>query len=132
MQILLGGSKRKPENTHTLKKNIKSTMAQPTANDFRVLACEMLNINPNRVAREVEKAITAFFGTGVDIMEDIWNRIDPIANVHKDSKPKHLLWAMLFLYHYHTEQVNCRIVGYCCSCIGSISSSCSSRSHYSN
>ena len=86
-------------------------MAAITAEDFRILACQMLNVNPNRVPREVVKAITGFFGTSVEVMADIWNRIDPIQNVHTDSEPKHLLWALLFLYHYNTEKVNCKIVG---------------------
>ena len=87
------------------------TMAPITAETFRLVACEMLFMDPNSSAREQAREFTEFFGTSYDVCEDVWRRINPTENVHPNAKPKHLLWALLFLFNYCTEKINCKLVG---------------------
>lgn len=49
----------------------------------------------------------AFFGISPKLCEIIWCQIE---DKPFGSKPKHLLWSMLFLKTYSTESINAAIV----------------------
>ena len=55
--------------------------------------------------------IRAFFGAPLVVIVDLWNRIGPVKRQTLDAKPKHLLWALVFLHVYSTEEIHCRIIG---------------------
>lgn len=80
-----------------------------TAESMAVVARETLEKTHNS-AKEEDKMFRRFFGAPIAIVADIWNRLD--GNIEKSSKPKHLLWALVFLKVYSTEDVHCRIVGW--------------------
>ena len=50
------------------------------------------------------------FGTRPDIVSSIWARIKLKDSMPKNAMPHHLLWALLFLKVYATEQVLCGMV----------------------
>ena len=53
----------------------------------------------------------AVFGVHWNVCEKVWNLLDDHGCYQKQRKPEHLLWAMLFLKSYGSEQVNSLIVG---------------------
>lgn len=64
-----------------------------------------------RWKKEVElQKFRSFFGCSSVVATDIWNRIHD--RLKQRTLPKHLLWALLFLKHYGTEEVNVRMVGW--------------------
>jgi DDE superfamily endonuclease len=71
-------------------------------------------LNKVFVADKENKVFRGFFGAPVEVVADIWNRILPL--IHDEykasAKPKHLLWALVFIKIYSTEEVHCRIVGW--------------------
>ena len=46
------------------------------------------------------------FGTDANICSIIWSKIDPINKVSAASRPIHLLWGLLFIKQYNSENVN--------------------------
>ena len=71
----------------------------------------MLGINHARVDSEKLKEYASMFGVSPPVVAEVWDRINPVANVHQQSEHKHLLWAMLFLKKFHDELSLCKIVG---------------------
>jgi hypothetical protein len=53
----------------------------------------------------------AFFGTWPCICTELWNRISPLKTIHPKSITLHLLWALLLMCCYATEDVNACITG---------------------
>jgi hypothetical protein len=51
------------------------------------------------------------FGASIGVVLDIWNRVEPILD-QRGAEPKHLLWALVFLKVYSTEEIHCSIVGW--------------------
>ena len=82
-----------------------------TADEFKAIANEVLRKNPNRTDKEQERTWDEYFGTSSVVAAELWNNINPTITVDPKSKPKHLLWALLFLKQYATESVHCSIVG---------------------
>lgn len=76
------------------------------------VARETLGIadNKKRVLGAEDKTFRGFFGAPIAVIANIWNRIEP--NLEDAAKPKHLLWSLVFLKIYATEDVHCRIVGW--------------------
>ena len=58
-----------------------------------------------------DRKIREFFGAPLVVIVDLWNRIGPVKRQTLDAKPKHLLWALVFLHVYSTEEIHCRIIG---------------------
>lgn len=51
-----------------------------------------------------------FFGAPTHIIVDIWNEMRD--DLQSGALPKHLLWGLLLMKVYSTEEVHCRIVGW--------------------
>ena len=51
------------------------------------------------------------FGAPSRVVAELWNRIEPTVD-EPGAHPKHLLWALVFLKVYSTEEVHCAIVGW--------------------
>ena len=51
----------------------------------------------------------SFFGASGCVIAEIWNQIKE--TIKDGTEPKHLLWALIFLKVYSTEEVHCAIVG---------------------
>ena len=82
-----------------------------SANRFKDVANQVLRTNPNRTNKSQLKTFVGKFGTTPDVAAELWLAMNPVAKLHPKSEPKHLLWALLFLFHYDTESNNCAIVG---------------------
>jgi hypothetical protein len=52
----------------------------------------------------------SFFGCSTVTAADLWNRIE--SRLKNRSLPKHLLWSLVFLKTYATEEVHCRMVNW--------------------
>lgn len=74
---------------------------------------DTLQFPANRRWKEgtVERKVRAFFGANIDVITQLWNQIDN-GNLDRLASPKHLLWALIFLKLYDSEDVHCRIVGW--------------------
>lgn len=62
--------------------------------------------------REQDRVIRGFFGVPIPVITDVWNKIESTIDFSGGALPKHLLWAMLFLKLYSTEEVHCALVGW--------------------
>ena len=51
------------------------------------------------------------FGASSEIVADLWNRIETSID-EAGAEPKHLLWALVFMKVYSTEDIHCSIVGW--------------------
>jgi hypothetical protein len=52
----------------------------------------------------------SFFGCSACVGTVLWNRIEQ--SLKQRSLPKHLLWTLVFIKSYATEEVHCRMVGW--------------------
>eukprot|EP00536_Pseudo-nitzschia_multiseries_P013684 jgi/Psemu1/212457/e_gw1.601.3.1 len=59
-------------------------------------------------SKDKEGRIISVFGASSSVIAEIWNRIE--TNVQEGIELKHLLWALVFLKVYSTEEVHCAIV----------------------
>ena len=80
-----------------------------STHDFAVLGSEMLKKAPGLSLSIAKRRFRALFGASPTVCATIWTLISN--KLPKGSKPKHLLWACLFLKIYATEQVNSVITG---------------------
>ena len=62
--------------------------------------------------RDKNRRFIALFGVPSEIVADLWNRISDQAPLADGSQPKHLLWSLVHLKVYGTEEVNCALVGW--------------------
>lgn len=53
----------------------------------------------------------ACFGVSSEIAAEIWNLIEPSVD-EPGAAPKHLLWALVFMKVYSTEEIHCAIVNW--------------------
>jgi hypothetical protein len=90
---------------------------------------QMLNVSPEEFEEEARKVLRlrtgadkmsastekrefrSSFGVTFEVCSDVWRRLDPKRGISKFAKPKHLLWAFVFLAVNGSEPVNCRLVG---------------------
>ena len=93
----------------TIKNDL--TMENLTAEDFKQVANQVLRNNPNRNESELLKDYISFFGSCPATCAELWNRLQPVQNIHRHALPKYLLWAMVFLKKYSDEKTHCKIVG---------------------
>lgn len=98
----------------TFKIFFATIMVMITPEGFVSLIGEVLQYPTNRRwTRETEeRRCLAFFGANATVIATIWNKIVDDGNLDRLARPKHLLWALLFLKLYDTEDVHCRIVGW--------------------
>jgi hypothetical protein len=75
-------------------------------------AKEVLRWPDNRKWNSVDKdeRFRALFGAPCIVIAEIWHRLIPM--VEEKTDRKHLLWGLLFLKVYSTEEVHCAIVGH--------------------
>ena len=59
-----------------------------------------------------ERRFRSFFGASSRLVAILWNKIEKSGISEPGAKPKHLLWALLFLKVYSTIEVHCSIVGW--------------------
>ena len=52
------------------------------------------------------------FGAGSAVVADVWNRIVADGEILKGGEPKHLLWALVLLKVYQSDEVHCALVGW--------------------
>lgn len=84
-----------------------------TDEHIELVAKEVLRWPDNRKWKSKDKdmRIRACFGAPSDIIADIWNRMNAYG-LKDGAHPKHLLWALVFLKVYSTEEIHCSIVGW--------------------
>ncbi|CAB9525863.1 hypothetical protein SEMRO_1738_G294570.1 [Seminavis robusta] len=73
-----------------------------TEHTFRALAQPMI-VGP---ASEFDRDFVTYFGCSPHIVAKAWN-----CNNFIGAKPKHLLWALVWMNVYGSERVHCKIVG---------------------
>lgn len=86
-------------------------MVQLSTARMEAVAREALRIPSTWQSKRVEQEFRGFFGAPVEVITDLWNRIDPLID-DEAAKPKHLLWALVFIKVYASEAVHCCIVGW--------------------
>jgi len=74
---------------------------------FVGLARSMLENAP----KEMRRDFSSLFGTKVEVVFIVWQKLTSTGNMPHGGKPKHLLWALLFLKTYATETIMLRIIG---------------------
>ena len=62
--------------------------------------------------RDKDARFRSIFGASSEVVADIWNRIEAKENLERGADIDHLLWALVFLKVYSTEEVHCAIVGW--------------------
>ena len=68
------------------------------------LATNSNNIMPERIYR-------ASFGISSFLTSKLWDLMQPIHELHTKYKPRYLLWTLLFLKQYNSDDVNANIAG---------------------
>ena len=64
-------------------------------------------------SRDKDRRFRACFGAPREVVANIWNRIDDApGGIESGAEPKHLLWALVHLKVYSTEEIHCAIVGW--------------------
>jgi DDE superfamily endonuclease len=87
-------------------------MVVMTSNEMVVVARDVLGL-PQDKATDVKAEngrFRSFFGASIDVVVNVWNRLE--STIDSAAKPKHLLWSLVFLKIYGTEDVHCRITGW--------------------
>jgi hypothetical protein len=54
----------------------------------------------------------SFFGASAEVCFDVWYKLDPQINISRSAQPKHLLWALMLVKVYATEEVLAKLA--CC------------------
>jgi hypothetical protein len=84
------------------------------ADGMEIWAKQVLRWPDNRRWKQTDRngRFRSVFGAGSEVVADIWNRIEADAPIDKDAKPKHLLWALVLLKVYQSDEVHCALVGW--------------------
>lgn len=85
-------------------------MATLSVNVMEDVARTMLDMGEE--ARGDDKAFRSFFGAPISIITRIWNVINGKTVVERGAKPKHPLWALVFIKCHATTPVLLRICGW--------------------
>jgi hypothetical protein len=64
------------------------------------------------MTKDRKRRFRSFFGASSGVVAVIWNKIEQRGIEEPGAKPKHLLWALLFLKVYSTIEIHCSIVGW--------------------
>ena len=81
---------------------------------FETIAKETLRWPESRRwnTRDKERRYKAVFGASSAVVAELWIRILQRGPIEDGGRPKHLLWALVFLKIYATEELHCSIVGW--------------------
>jgi hypothetical protein len=68
--------------------------------------------NENKTLKRIDQEICrSLLGTSYEVSAELWNLIDPQSTISRYAQPKHLLWALILMKNYSTEEVSSRVVG---------------------
>lgn len=76
---------------------------------FRTLCANILKKTCYFYSKTVYRSEKELFAVSSVVCYSIWEAI--YSNLEDSSKPEHLLWALLFLKNYSTENTHCVIAG---------------------
>ena len=86
-----------------------------SSEEFETVASCMLRRDLAKISRLTRNRLFhSFFGTSSQICSVLWDYIDPyntIGKKYKNVSPKHLLWALMFLKVYGTEDIHSTLAG---------------------
>lgn len=74
-----------------------------------ILAVLEIEIDHHYNETTMDRKTRGFFGAPCVVIEDLWHRMQPLDD--PAGQRIHLLWALVFLKVYSTEDVHCRLVG---------------------
>ena len=85
-----------------------------TKQEVEDIAKEMLRFPARRKWEPAGKdaRMRPLFGASSEAIAGLWNRIASKGNIESGGKVQHLLWALVFLKVYSTEEIHCAIVGW--------------------
>ena len=66
------------------------------------------NLLPEARSLDEQRRFWAFFGASPEVCSLLWDHLSPEETIHRLARPKHLLWALVFL---KVEPVLCTLVG---------------------
>ena len=94
-------------------------MFYASADQFRAWGREIFDARRSargggrRRSKETEsRRFKAFFGVKAERASEVWSLLIGYKLLPPKSEPEHLLWALLFLKLYATEDVNASLVGH--------------------
>jgi hypothetical protein len=88
-------------------------MAIIDANGIEIWAQQVLRWPVQRKwTSESNMRFRSVFGAGSAVVADVWNRIEADGEISKGAEPKHLLWALVLLKVYQSDEVHCALVGW--------------------
>jgi hypothetical protein len=64
-----------------------------------------------RKLRGAQGDFTSYFGTTVEMVAIVWTKLGQFSCLPEKANPKHLLWALLYLKNYSSEQVLKNLAG---------------------
>ena len=67
--------------------------------------------NRKQNSKDKDQRIRSLFGAPSDVIANLWERVEPYID-KAGADRKHLLWALVFLKVYASEEVHCTIVGW--------------------
>ena len=82
--------------------------------DIELVAKEVLRWPNNRkwASEDKDRRFRACFGASSNVVASLWNDIVAKGAIESGAQPKHLLWALVHLKVYGSEELNCAIVGW--------------------
>ena len=84
------------------------------AEGIEIWAQQVLRWPDNRRWKQSDRngRFRAVFGAGSAVVADVWNRIEADGDIAEGAEPKHLLWALVLLKVYQSDEVHCALVGW--------------------
>ena len=68
------------------------------------------NLLPQARSLDELRRFRAFFGASPEVCSQLWDHLSPSETINRLARPKHLLWALIFLKVYASESVLCTLV----------------------
>ena len=68
------------------------------------------NLLPQARSLDELRRFRAFFGASPEVCSQLWDHLSPSETINRLARPKHLLWALVFLKVYASESVLCTLV----------------------
>ena len=78
-------------------------MYKPIA--FEITLRNILGLERELCSKTIERRCRSFIGVSFEVCADVWKRITLNRSISKKAKPKHLIWALRFLFLYETDDV---------------------------